>query len=31
MITGLFSAEIIPINNQEFLLSSISDITDINL
>jgi PAS domain S-box-containing protein len=27
MITGLFSAEIIPINNQEFVLSSISDIT----
>ncbi len=28
MITGLFSAEIIPINNQEFVLSSISDITE---
>jgi len=27
VITGLFSAEIIPINNQEFALSSISDIT----
>jgi PAS domain S-box-containing protein len=26
-ITGLFSAEIIPIHNQEFVLSSISDIT----
>lgn len=28
MITGLFSAEIIPINNQESILSSISDITE---
>ena len=28
MITGLFSAEIIQINNQEFVLSSISDITE---
>jgi len=28
LITGLFSAEIIPINNQEFVLSSISDITE---
>jgi PAS domain S-box-containing protein len=28
MITGLFSADIIPINNQEFVLSSISDITE---
>jgi PAS domain-containing protein len=28
MITGLFSAEIIPINNQQFVLSSISDITE---
>ena len=27
-ITGLFSAEIIPINNQDFVLSSISDITE---
>ncbi len=28
MITGLFSADIIPINDQEFVLSSISDITE---
>ena len=28
MITGLFSADIIPINDQQFVLSSISDITD---
>ena len=28
MITGLYSAEIIQINNQEFVLSSISDITE---
>ena len=28
MITGLLSAEIIPINNQEFILSSICDITE---
>ena len=27
-ITGLFSADIIPINNQEYVLSSISDITE---
>jgi PAS domain S-box-containing protein len=28
MITGLFSADIIPINNQEFVLSSINDVTE---
>jgi len=28
MITGLLSAQIIPINNQEFILSSICDITE---
>ena len=28
LITGLFSAEIISINNQEFVLSSLSDITE---
>jgi PAS domain S-box-containing protein len=28
MITGFFAAEIIPINNREFVLSSISDVTE---
>ncbi len=28
LMTGIFSAEIIPINNQEFVLSSIRDITE---
>ena len=28
MITGLFSADVIPINNQKYVLSSISDITE---
>ncbi len=28
IMTGIFSAEIIPINNQEFILSSINDITE---